>query len=95
MSNIVSKITEAASILGLMVIGGMTAANVYFELPIMIGSGEWAEPLQSYLDSIMPCLIPASVFVLLYWLIGKKVKTTTILLAMIAICILLAAFGIV
>lgn len=95
MSNIVSKITEAASILGLMVIGGMTAANVYFELPIMIGSGEWAEPLQSYLDSIMPCLIPASVFVLLYWLIGKKVKTTTILLAIIAICILLAAFGIV
>lgn len=95
MTNVVSKITEAASILGLMVIGGMTAANVYFEFPLMIGSGEWAEPLQVYLDSIMPCLIPAAVFVLLYWLIGKKVKTTTILLVMIAVCILMAAVGIV
>ena len=95
MTNVVSKITEAASMMGLMVIGGMTAANVYFELPIMIGSGEWAESLQSYLDSIMPCLLPAAIFVLLYWLIGKKVKTTTILLVIIAVCICLAAVGIV
>lgn len=95
MTNVVSKITEAASMLGLMVIGGMTAANVYFELPVMIGSGEWAEPLQSYLDSIMPCLLPASIFLVLYWLIGKKVKTTTILIAIIVVCIILAAVGIV
>lgn len=95
MTDVVSKITEAASMMGLMVIGGMTAANVYFELPVMIGSGEWAEPLQSYLDSIMPCLLPAGIFVLLYWLIGKKVKTTTILLAIIVICVGLAAIGVV
>lgn len=95
MTDVVSKITEAASMMGLMVIGGMTAANVYFELPVMIGSGEWAEPLQSYLDSIMPCLLPAGIFVLLYWLIGKKVKTTTILLAIIAVCVGLAAIGVV
>ena len=95
MSNVVSKVTEAASMLGLMVIGGMTAANVYFELPIMIGSGEWAEPLQSYLDEIMPCLLPALLFLLMYWLIGKKVKTTTLLLSIIVVCIVLAFVGIV
>lgn len=95
MTNVVAKVTEAASMLGLMVIGGMTAANVYFELPIMIGDGEWAEPLQTYLDSIMPCLLPAALFLLMYWLIGKKVKTTVLLIAIIVVCIVLAGLGIV
>jgi len=95
MSNVVSKVTESVSLLGLVVIGGMTAANVSFELPIMIGSGEWAEPLQGYLDQIMPCLLPACIFLFIYWLLGKKVKTTTILLGSIVICILLSLAGVV
>ena len=37
---IITKITEAATILGLMVIGGMTAANVSFSLAINVGSGD-------------------------------------------------------
>lgn len=94
-SNIVGKVTEGASMLGLMVIGGMTASNVSFELPFKIGSGEWAEPFQSYLDQIMPCLLPATIFMLIYWLLGKKVKTTIILVGVILICILLAGLGIV
>lgn len=92
---IVTKITEAATMLGLMVIGGMTYANVSLQLNIMVGSGEWAEPVQSYIDGIMPGLIPAMLFGLMYWLLGKKVKTTTILVVVMAICILLAWIGIV
>lgn len=94
-TNVVSKITEAASMLGLMVIGGMTVANIYFTLPTMIGAGEFAEPLQGYIDAIMPAMFPAIFFVLMYWLLGKKVKTTTILVALMLGCIALAAFGIV
>lgn len=52
--------------LGLMVIGGMIEANVYFEFPFQIGSGEWAEPFQTYLDQIMPCLLPAVIFLIIY-----------------------------
>ncbi|WP_279386003.1 PTS system mannose/fructose/sorbose family transporter subunit IID [Clostridioides difficile] len=42
-SSIVSKVMEAASMLGLMVIGGMTASNVMLKLSVNVGSGEWAE----------------------------------------------------
>lgn len=92
---IITKITEAATMLGLMVIGGMTAANVSLNLAINVGSGEWAEPLQSYLDEIMPCLLPAALFGLMYWLLGKKVKTTTILIVTMVICVILAGIGVV
>ena len=94
-SSIVTKITEAATMLGLMVIGGMTAANVSLQLAINVGNGDWAEPLQSYLDGIMPCLLPAILFGVMYWLLGKKVKTTTILIVVMVLCILLAWIGIV
>ncbi len=81
--------------LGLMVIGGMTAANVNFNLAINVGSGDWAEPLQNYLDEIMPGLLPAALFGIMYWLLGKKVKTTTILIAVMVICIILSGIGVV
>lgn len=93
-TGIIDKVTTAASMLGLMVIGGMTATNIYFELPTMIGSGEFAEPLQGYIDQIMPAFFPVVFFLLMYWLLGKKVKTTTILLAVFVICIALCGLGI-
>lgn len=92
--NLINKVTEAASMMGLMVIGGMTVANVYFVLPTMIGSGDIAEPLQNYIDAIMPAMLPAALFILMYWLLGKKVKTTTILVVLMVTCIALAGFGI-
>lgn len=92
---IITKITEAATMLGPMVIGGMTAANVNFNLAINVGSGDWAEPLQNYLDEIMPGLLPAALFGIMYWLLGKKVKTTTILIAVMVICIILSGIGVV
>ncbi|MDN9127829.1 PTS system mannose/fructose/sorbose family transporter subunit IID, partial [Clostridioides difficile] len=48
-SRIVSQVMEAASMLGLMVIGGMTASNGMLKLSVKVGSGEWAEPIHTYL----------------------------------------------
>ena len=36
-----------------MVIGGMTASNVVFELTAKVGSGKIVTPLQEYIDQIM------------------------------------------
>lgn len=94
-SNIVTKVMEAASMLGLMVIGGMTASNVMLELTLTVGNGDWAEPIQTYLDQIMPCMLSAIIFGVMYYLLGKKIKTTTILISVMVICIFLAAIGIV
>ena len=54
-----------------MVIGGMTASNVVFELTAKVGSGKIATPLQEYIDQIM-LGFPALFFLVIYWLLGKK-----------------------
>ena len=61
----------------------------------MVGSGDFAQPLQGYIDQIMPCLLPLSIFGLMVALLNKKIKTTTILIFTIVISIALAFFGIV
>lgn len=92
-SGLIEKVTAAASMLGLMVIGGMTASNVVFELTKKVGSGEIATPLQEYVDQIMLGFFPALFFIVIYWLLGKKVKTTTLLIGVIVFSIIIAALG--
>lgn len=44
---------------------------------------------------IMPCLTQLALFGLMYWLLGKKVKTTWILIGTLVICIAVCfVFGI-
>ena len=94
-NGIMEKVTYVAGIVGLMAIGGMVASYIWLDLPIMIGSGEFAEPLSNYLDMIMPCLTQLALFGLMYWLLGKKVKTTWILIGTLVICIAVCfVFGI-
>ncbi|MGN1025640.1 MAG: PTS system mannose/fructose/sorbose family transporter subunit IID [Faecousia sp.] len=88
-SGIMEKISYAAGIVGLMVIGGMVATQIWLDLPIMVGTGDVATPLMTYLDQIMPCLIPLGCFGGMYYLLGKKVKTTTILMGLVAVCVAL------
>ena len=92
-SGIMDKVSYAASIVGLMVIGGMIASQIWLDLPIMVGSGDFATPLTDYFDQIMPCLIPLGCFGGMYYLLGKKVKTTTILLGLIAVCIIICGLA--
>jgi len=92
-SGLIQTITESASVLGLMVIGAMTASNVNFELTMKVGGGKIAESLQTYIDQIMLGFFPAVFFLIIYWLLGKKVKTTTLLLGVIVFSILVALTG--
>lgn len=79
-SGVMDKITYGASILGLMVIGGMVASMITIQLPLVVGSGKFAKPLQSYFDELMPGLLQLGVFGIMYYLLGKGKKTTTLLL---------------
>ncbi|WP_413509446.1 PTS system mannose/fructose/sorbose family transporter subunit IID [Carnobacterium maltaromaticum] len=92
-SGLVQSITQSASILGLMVIGAMTASNVKFELIMKVGGGKIAESLQTYVDQIMLGFFPAMFFLIIYWLLGKKVKTTVLLLGVILFSIAVALVG--
>ena len=93
-SGVMEKVSYAASIVGLMAIGGMIASYVYLDITLMFGQGAFAEPLTNYLDMIMPCLTQLGIFGAAYWLLGKKIKTTWLLVGIMIVCIIVCAiFG--
>lgn len=94
-SGLMEVLTYGASVLGLMVIGGMTAENVGINVPLVIGSGETATTLGDICNTIMPGLLPLAFTLLMYWLVSKKnVKTTTLLVALVVVGLVGSFFGI-
>lgn len=94
-SGLMEILTYGASVLGLMVIGGMTAENVAITVPLVIGSGDAATTLGDICNTIMPGLLPLAFTMLLYWLVSKKnVKTTTLLVALVVVGLAGSFFGI-
>ncbi|GIO21666.1 PTS system mannose/fructose/sorbose family transporter subunit IID [Oceanobacillus sp. J11TS1] len=82
------NLTLGASILGLIVIGGMSADMIILNVPLTIGSGDTATPVQEILDGILPGLLPLAAFGIIYWLLGKEVKATTLLIGIALVSIL-------
>lgn len=93
-SGAMGNLTLGAAILGLMVIGGMSASMIDIHVPLKIGSGEGATKVQDLLNNIMPGLLPLCSFGIIYWLLGKEVKATTILLGIAIVGILGAWIGV-
>lgn len=93
-SNIIARVTKSASVLGLMVVGAMAASMIAVTIPLEVGVEGAMSSVQSYIDQIMPGFLPLVVFGLMYWLLGKKVKTTTILIILITISCIGAFFGV-
>lgn len=87
--------TEAASVLGLVVVGGMIPSMVKFPLTSLF-FGEKELPLQTYADSIMPGLFPALLTALCYVLLGKKwMNSNKLIWLVIAFAILCTYLGII
>lgn len=84
-SRLIAKVTKAASILGLMVVGAMAASMISVNIPLAVGVGDAMTPIQTYIDQIMPGFLPLVAFGMMYWLLGKKIKTTTILILLIIV----------
>lgn len=87
-------LTLGAAILGLMAIGGMSSEMIVLNVPLKIGTGKSATAVQDILNGIMPGLLPLAAFGIIYWLLGKQWKTTTILLGIGVVSILGAWAGI-
>jgi PTS system mannose-specific IID component len=76
----IARITELATIVGLIVVGGFAPSIVRLTTPLKFSqettlAGEAVTQtveIQSSLDSIMPYLLPAVVTYLAYWLLKKK-----------------------
>ena len=85
------SITKAAGVLGLCMIGAMTANNVTFALNATVGGQDLMELLNSIIPGFMPIVLTFGV----YGLIKKKVNLMWIVYGIMAGCIVLAALGLV
>lgn len=90
-SGLMDRLTYGASVLGLGVIGAMTASMVALNIPYVIGSGDDAQTVSDLFNSIVPGILPLLFTVFILYLIKKGVKSHWILL-MIAIIGILGAY---
>lgn len=89
-------LNKAASTLGLLMIGCMTATMVKFESKSSIPI-EGGKPIkiQTYLDQLWVGLVPLVVTLVCYWLLSKKVNVNWILLGVLVLSIVLGLIGVV
>ena len=79
------KLTTGASILGLMVIGAMPAILMPITTPLKIGTSDSLVAVQSILDQLVPGILPLALTFLAFYMVRKNVKTTWLLLGVLAL----------
>lgn len=93
-SGLLEKFAYGASILGLMVIGGMSASMVTITVAGKLGQGNDAQTWNAMINGILPNMLPLACVLFIYWLLKKKVSTITILVGIFVFGILMAYLGI-
>lgn len=98
-SGLIAHATQAASILGLMMVGAMTATTVNVPLNwiITIGGGENPATVNilSLFDAVYPGILSLGIVLLMMWLIKKKgAKPLTLILGLMVVGLLGALVGI-
>ena len=87
-SRSITKLTDAFSVLGLLVIGGMGASRVIANVPLVINIGQTSIVMQDVLNGLIPNLLPFGIIIAVWALLNKKVNPSWIVLV-------LTVFGIV
>ncbi len=83
----VQNITKAAKILGTVVVGAMIASMVRVSTPLVFDFGGSEFAVQSIFDGILPKILPLGLTFLLYYLVKKGYKTTTLMMILILVAI--------
>lgn len=91
----INYLTEAASVLGLTVVGSLIASVISVSTPLKFTFGEVSMKIQPMLDKILPTLIPVMITAAAYYLLSKKkISMTILILLVIVFAMAMAAFGI-
>lgn len=94
-SGTVKKFTEAMGILGLTVIGGLTASYVGLSTKLVY-EGQATVKVQEILDGILPGILPLLLTLGVYYLIAKKnISTVKVMLLIFVVGFVLSIAGII
>lgn len=95
MADKISVLTEAASILGLMVVGSLIYSNVIIHTPLVFAYGDISLSIQEgVIDLIFPNLLGIIITATVYRLIKRGANLSLVILGIIVVSCLCAAFGI-
>lgn len=93
-NGIMDKVMTIAGIVGIMVLGSMTVDMFWAEIAVQFGSGDEVTALQDVLDSILPGMFALICMGLYYWLLGKKVSPTILILGTMLVGVIGVYFGV-
>lgn len=93
-SGLMDRLTYGASVIGLAVVGAMTASSVSLDIVLTMGSGEEAQTITELLNDVMPGILPLGFTMFMLYLVKKEVKSHWILLMIAFIGIFGAYTGI-
>ena len=86
----ITPLTEAASVLGLTVVGALIPSVITYTLDLTFQMGEVSLSIQDMLNQIMPGMIPLAVVFFAYKLLGtKKVNSTGLIFILIGMGMIL------
>lgn len=77
MSSRLAALTDAATLLGVTVIGALIPTVININVPFVFKVGKVTMKLQSTLNQIMPSLVPILLVAFVYWLLDRKHMNST------------------
>ena len=90
-----AALSEAMSVLGLTVVGALIPSVIKISTPLAIAIGDASFGLQEQLfDKSLTGFLPVMATVLVYQLLKKKVSTNVLIIGIIVVSWVCAAFGI-
>lgn len=86
-SGLMGFVTKSATMVGLMVVGGMTSSMVKLKLAYTFKSGGADLSLQSILDQLLPNMLPLILTFICFKMLNKGVKVNTLLILLLIFAI--------
>ncbi|WP_077302607.1 PTS system mannose/fructose/sorbose family transporter subunit IID [Virgibacillus pantothenticus] len=96
MQSKLTAITDAATVLGVFMVGALVATMINVSVSFTPKIGELTIDIQNSLDMILPSLVPAVIVGCIYWLLGRKKMTSTkAIFIVLVVSIALSALGVI
>ncbi len=93
-SGIIGSLSDAACIMGLIMVGSLVSSMVDISIPLVIPMGAGAEmEVQAIFDGIMPGMLKLVLLFVIVGLVRKKVKPIWIIFGILVISVVGAAIG--
>ena len=92
--NLVKTITECLGVVGMTVLGALVAKNIGVSSKLVFNIGSMTITVQNLLDAIMPKMLNVALFFIVYSLLAKGKKATTVMLYMILSAVVLSLLGV-